>query len=288
MSTQNTTSRYQTKQTKPLKKEIPFKVETELNPFTKMYITKENDLFKIAHFCQSLTQDYQIFGEMSDESKKLLFTVSEHFECECCCCCNCDQIGFDCCCFSLMLCDKILYQLDYKKNNQDFYTQGRYQQKGFQCKIPECHCCNLCPYHTLYLRENTDHDDADFDKGTKKGRTETLSCSFCSDKTSVYTTEENKQGYGIRATCSEIYRRKYLKMCCNATHDFEIEIENENGEKVGNIMLYSGLCSDLVKDKCCYVPKPYFEINMPKNASSIQKFQIIADIIHFDYANGLL
>jgi hypothetical protein len=27
---------------------------------------------------------------------------------------------------------------------------------------------------------------------------------------------------------------------------------------------------------------------MPKNASSMQKFQIIADVIHFDYANKLL
>ena len=270
------------------KKQIPFNVEKELGQFTKMYITKENDLFKIAHFCQSLTQDYLIYGEMPDESKKILFTVSEHYECECCCCVDFDQFGIDCCCFSFMLCDKILYQFDYKKNNEGFYTQGKYQQKGFQCKVPECNICNCCPYHTLYLRENTDHDDADFDKGTKKGKTETQSCSFFSDKTTLYTTEEDRQGYGIRATCSEIYKRKYLKLCCNATHDFEIEIENEKGEKVGNIMLYSGLCSDLVKDKCCYVPKPYFELNLPKNASSKQKFQIIADVIHFDYANKLL
>jgi hypothetical protein len=27
---------------------------------------------------------------------------------------------------------------------------------------------------------------------------------------------------------------------------------------------------------------------LPKNASSKQKFQIIADVIHFDYANKLL
>ena len=72
------------------------------------------------------------------------------------------------------------------------------------------------------------------------------------------------------------------------TTDFEIEIEDEKGNKCGNIMLYSGLFSKLVEGKCCYMPKAFFEINMPKNASSIQKFQIIADIIHFDYANKLL
>ena len=51
------------------RKEIPFDVEKELSQFTKMYITKENDLFKIAHFCQSLTQDYLIFGELPNERK---------------------------------------------------------------------------------------------------------------------------------------------------------------------------------------------------------------------------
>lgn len=267
------------------RKEIPFDVEKGLKQFKKMYITKENDLFKLSHFCQSLTQDYQIFGELPDETKQLLFTVSEHYECECC---ECDNWGFDFCCFSFMLCDKILFQFDYKKNNKDFYTQGKYQKKGFHCKDPECNCCGCCPYHTLYLRENTDHDNPDFEEGEKKGKTETESCSFCSDKTTSYITEKESKGYGIRATCFEIYRRKYLKLCCNATHDFEIEIENEKGEKCGNIMLYSGLCSDLVKDKFCYVPKPYFEINMPEKASSEQKFQIIADAIHFDYANKLL
>ena len=45
-----------------------------------------------------------------------------------------------------------------------------------------------------------------------------------------------------------------LRKCCDMTTDFEIEIEDEKGNKCGNIMLYSGLFSKLVEGKCCYMP----------------------------------
>jgi len=61
---------------------LPFNVETDLNEFTKIFITRENDPFKIVHCFEPFALDYQIFGEMSDKSKKLLFTVSEHYECD--------------------------------------------------------------------------------------------------------------------------------------------------------------------------------------------------------------
>ena len=268
---------------------LPFNVETDLNAFTKIFMTRENDPFKIVHCFELFTLDYQIFGEMPDKSKKLLFTVSEHYECDLC---ECDDCGCDLCCFSLICCDKIIFQFDYRKNNQGFYTQGIYQKKGCyvrNCKkCCECNCCNCCPYHLLYLRENTDHDNPNFDVGIKKGRTETSLGKFCNDPKTLYITEENLNGYGIKATCSEVCKRKMLRKCCDMTTDFEIEIEDEKGNKCGNIMLYSGLFSKLVEGKCCYMPKAFFEINMPKNASSIQKFQIIADAVHFDYINNLL
>ena len=264
-----------------------FDVDTELAPFTKMYISKENDPFRIIHCFEVLNSDYQIFGELPDKSKKLLFTVREHFECECC---ECDDWGVDCCCFTIICCDKILYQLDYKKNNQDFYTQGTYQKKGYYvCQGCECNCCACCrcPYSALYLRENTDHDDPDFDKGVKKGKTLASLCK-CSDATANYITQEGNNGYAVRATCPDVWKRKLLRYCCGLTNDFEIGIEDERGNKSGKILFYSGCCSELVKDKCCYLPKPFFEIFMPPNASSTQKFQIIADAIHFDVINNLL
>ena len=38
----------------------------------------------------------------------------------------------------------------------------------------------------------------------------------------------------------------------------------------------------------CYSPRPYYEINLPSLATSEQKFQIVADLIHFDLTNGAL
>ena len=267
---------------------IPFNVEEELY-YKRIFIIKEKDPFKNIHICQQyITNDYQIFGELPDKSKKLLFIVSEHFECKCC---ECDGWGINFLCFSLICCDKMLFQLDYKKNNKGFYTQGYYQSKG--CHICsncyECNFCCCCPYHTLYLRENIDHNNPDFNVGIKKGKTITSKNICCTDRTSLYITEDNSKGYGIRAKCCEICRHKCLKKYFKyITCDFEIEIENEKGNKCGNIYLYSGICSKVVEDTCCYFPKPYFEINMPPNISSAQKFQIIADTIHFDYVNNLL
>jgi hypothetical protein len=272
---------------------MPFNVETELN-YKRIFVVKEKDPFKINHLCQPFfIHDYQIYGELPDKSKKLLFTVSEHFQCKCC---DCDDWGINILCFSLICCDKILFQLDYKKNNKGFYTQGLNQKKGcyicsYCCACNFCCCCNCCTYDILYLRENTDHNNPDFDVGIKKGRTITSINKYnlcCPDRTSLYITEENLNGYGIKATCSEVCKRKMLRKCCDMTTDFEIEIEDEKGNKCGNIMFYSGLFSKLVEGKCCYMPKPFFEINMPQNASSRQKFQIIADAVHFDYINNLL
>jgi len=174
---------------------LPFNVETDLNEFTKIFITRENDPFKIVHCFEPFALDYQIFGEMPDKSKKLLFTVSEHYECDWF---ECDDCGCDLFCFSLICFDKIIFQFDYRKNNIGFYTQGIYQKKGCylrSCKkCCECNCCNCCPYSILYLRENTDHDNPDFNIGIKKGRTETSLFKCCNDRTSLYITEENLNG----------------------------------------------------------------------------------------------
>ena len=54
-------------------------------------------------------------------------------------------------------------------------------------------------------------------------------------------------------------------------------------------MIYTGCYSEKVKDfGICYAPRPYYEINLPSLATSEQKFQIVADLIHFDLTNGAL
>ena len=67
-----------------------------------------------------------------------------------------------------------------------------------------------------------------------------------------------------------------------------MNIKNDVGMKTGNVLIYSGLFSDKTKGKFCYIPRPYFEVSMPPQSTSGQKFKIIADIIHLDLANKII
>ena len=67
-----------------------------------------------------------------------------------------------------------------------------------------------------------------------------------------------------------------------------MDIEDEQGQKTGNIMIYKGVYSKKSEGYCCTLPLRYMELNLPTNASSEQKFQIIADAIHMTVAFGLI
>lgn len=101
---------------------LPFNVMTELNPYTRIYVALEYDFFKVVHCYADHFHDYKVYGEMSDGDKKLLFTVSRHFQCNTCCDgCGCTLVYCEC-----IFSDKIVFQMDYKRNNVGFYTQGIY------------------------------------------------------------------------------------------------------------------------------------------------------------------
>jgi hypothetical protein len=272
---------------------LPFNVQTDLNLYKKISIVKQYDYFRILHCCQNLIPDYIVYGEMPDGDKKILFTSSPHFEC--CRCCDEFTVWLGLCAY--VCCDKILFQMDYKRNGVAFYTQGINMQKGcYCCKCACCSCCYFCccccPLNTLYLRENVDPESPDFNVGVKKGKTEVpwyICCETCRDKTASYTSQEGINGPTIRAKCCDIRKHVCLrKCCCGATCDFEIDIEDGNGLKNGSIFIYSGCCSKKTEGKCCFCPLPYYDIEMPASATSEQKFQIIADTIHFDIINGVL
>lgn len=264
---------------------LPFNVMTELNPYTRIYVALEYDFFKVVHCYADHFHDYKVYGEMSDGDKKLLFTVSRHFQCNTCCDgCGCTLVYCEC-----IFSDKIVFQMDYKRNNVGFYTQGIYIQKGCKClccRKTEC-CENCCPKSIYFMRENIDPDNPDFNVGVRKGQTvATLGC--CGDKTATYFPQEGGQSYQLRAKCCDIRERNCKRYCCQMSSDFEIDIEDPNGLKTGNIMLYSGMYSSKVEGRCCFFPRPYFEINLPAGATSEQKFHIIADLIHLDVINGIL
>ena len=278
---------------------LPFNVATDLNLFSKISIVKQYDFFKIVHCCQDIIPEYIVYGEMPDGDKKILFTSSFHFEC----CKCCDHCTVGCLFCDYVCCDTIVFQMDYKRNGVSFYTQGINYRKGcYCCRCDCCCCCECCPcclccfncrnHNLLFLRENIDPDSPDPDVGVKKGQTDVPTCcccASCTDKTASYTSEQGFKGPTIRAKCCDICKHVCLKNCCyGMTCDFEIDIEDGNGVKNGSIFLYSGCCSKKTEGVCCFCPRKYYDIEMPAGATSEQKFQIIADTIHFDIIYGVL
>ena len=272
---------------------LPFDVTEELEKYSRIFVTKEVDPFRIIHCFEAASRDYLIYGETKDGDKKLLFTCHNHFEC--CNCCDQYIIGGLCCVYAC--CDSIVFQLDYRRNGNPFYTQGFNIYKG-------CHCCDQvvcdnnctclpCPGRKLYLRENMDPDSPDIKVGIQKGKTKVNCCCAC-DKYVDYYTENKLKGQTVRAACCDICLHSCFAYCCGTCHrciqgcDFEMSIEDENRIKTGNVFIYSGCCSKKVEGKCFYMPRAYFEVNMPLNANSEQKFQIIADLIHLDLANNII
>ena len=81
---------------------LPFDVSKDLNQFNKIFVRKTFNPFRTACCFEKLV-DYEIFGELPDGDKKLLFTCQQHFEC-CKCCDNC---FIDCCLCGYNCCDII-------------------------------------------------------------------------------------------------------------------------------------------------------------------------------------
>ena len=266
---------------------LPLDVTTELAQYQRIFVTKEFDYFKIVHRCEDYLHDYKVFGELPDGDKKLLFTVSRHFECKCCW----DNCIIPLCLCAYVCCNSIVFQLDYKRNGNPFFTQGINIQKGFyccKCYCPSCcSCCTRSDY--LDLRENNQPDNPDFNYGTYKGTTRVTTNCCVPEYTANYINVDKSNGPAIRAKCCDVCKKRCLRCCCGCEYDFEMDIEDGNGNKSGNIMIYTGCYSEKVKDfGICYSPRPYYEINLPSLATSEQKFQIVADLIHFDLTNGAL
>ena len=293
---------------------IPLDVTTELSQFTKFYITKGVDFFRIVCCCENLIPEYNIYGEMPDGDKKLLFTCTQHFTCcNCGCsdCCPeyCQGVGFFCFCCGYLCSDIIIFQMDYKRNNKCFYTQGISIPKG--CVICKCFCyCCCCPccccLDTLDLTEGTNPKLPSL--GVSKGHTKVGNCccccccddgqcKHCYDLAATYTSQEGNKGPTVRSPCICCCKDCCscycccccCKDCCN--FDIELDIEDSQGAKKGNILIYGGCCSSKLEGKCCcncYCPRRYFDINMPLDFTSEEKFQVIADVIHFDLIYGVV
>ena len=264
---------------------IPLDVSTELAQYSKLFVTKRYNPFRT--FCYYWYPiDYEVLGELPDGDKKILFTSQIHTRD----CCECRPCLLNCWLCEYVCCDMILFQMDYKRNNKPFYTQGVNIQKGFYCL--KCNWCNqCCKRDVLYLRENTDPDNHDFNCGIPKGKTLGTPgcCSVCRDKVASYYNEQDQKGPEIRyktdccVSCNALCCGRFW--CCG--EDLHIDILDGNGQLVGDILVPHG-CNSSKVDKTCFCPSMHYEINLPQNASSIEKFQIVADVIHFDLENKII
>ena len=273
---------------------LPLDVSNELSQYSRLFITDEYDVFRNIHCSENIFgPEYKIYGELPDGDKKVLFTCLHHFEsCKFCQACAICTI----CCF-YQCCDSIVYQLDYKRNGAPFYTQGLNIKKGcYFCNCDLCYCCDFCscPPDVLYLRENIDPDSPNFDVGKKKGKTKAYACSCfccscCCPNKAEYYTQENVKEQTVKTTCEQLCKHRCLSHCFCGGADFEMDIEDSSGVKTGSVKTYAGCCSRKVEGKTCYCPRqPYYEVNLPPNATSEQKFQIVADVIHLDLRANIL
>ena len=97
-------------------KEIPLDVFTELAGYTKIFITRQYDPFRIFHrCCDNIGCDFIVYGLLPEGDKKILFTIRHHYEC-----CEPRNIEISCCLCDIILNDKIIIQFDYRRNNNNF------------------------------------------------------------------------------------------------------------------------------------------------------------------------
>lgn len=280
---------------------IPFDVESELNQYSRVFVSREFNFYRNFHCFEMFGRDYRVFGELPDRDKKLLFTIQPHFEC---CTCNFCSIGCFCCEYAC--CDHIVYQLEYKRNNYNFYTHGRNRRKGCHFAFNPCCCqffgdsCSIffgssftnicrCKYR-LYLRENVDPNNPRIDVGVRKGHTEgtPCCCPFVRDREASYIYQEGNKGHSVKMGCFDACRLLCSKYYCCNCKDIVMPIVDANGNKVGNINVPDGCYSDRVEGKFCYLPGRHYEIDLPPQISSFEKFHIIADVIHFDWENNII
>ena len=117
----------------------------------------------------------------------------------------------DCCC--VYLCKKkIIFQLDFLKNNKPFATLGiNFNQGCYNCKIngfTSCSiCCNCKCKNVLLLRLYKEPNNADFSHGKFLGISTTINKTCCrSFSNTVEITDENKNLKWIIGL---------IKKCCN-------------------------------------------------------------------------
>lgn len=288
--------------------EYPIDVYKDLQNIKVAYIGIENDIFRIFHCQERDSLSFKIYYLDENNKINILFNVNEHFVPEkCCSCCRCEVIN--CCCCAYLYNHRIVYQLDYLKNNLPFATLGLNLNQGcYCCKLNCCAgCCNCCScckctnvLSKLYLRLNNNPSNPDFSYGKYLGISTGMMTAGCQPNShKVEITDENgalKWTVGLIRKCCDCQCCccNCCKCCDEVFSDKLFEIYDSEMKLCGDIIVPFGYCSSkLEKDCCCwkcccggccscYRVTPYYEIHFPENANSLDKFYILTAVMMFE------
>lgn len=287
--------------------DLPINVYTDLENIKVAYIGIEKDIFRIFHCQEKNSLSLKIYYLDENNKINVLFNVNEHFvPKKCCSCCTCDLIN--CCCCAYLYRNKIIYQLDYLKNNLPFATLGYNLPQGcYCCKVNCCESCCTCPccncrsvLSKLYLRINNNPSEPDLSYGKFLGKTTAVLTNCCDGfSNKVEIVDENGMLRWIVGLVRKCCNCKCC--CCDCCHccdevfsDKFFEIYDANMKLCGSILVPYGICSvKLEKDCCCYKSccggccscyrvNPYYEIHFPEIANSLDKFYILSAVMMFE------
>ena len=299
-------------------KNYSFNIYKDLNNIEIVYISREVDIFRIYHSYDCLPYAFKIY-HIENESVNVLFTVNENFILGKCCqdvYCNSLCSFF----FFTYLCNKLIYfQLNYTKNGKPFLTQGiNYEEGCYCCLLPlGCKLCNVL--NTLHLRINKNPDNPSKNIGINIGKTvgkkgccmqKNCTCCYCC----FYNVEIYDENNNLRWSIG--LKKKYLKgenkckcfgcdcgccfSCCGECYsDFILGIFNKYGKIAGKVIIPYGCCSRKLEKNCCCkcccggccsIEKTfsYYQIEFPKNISSLDKFYIINGVIMYELISKII
>ena len=291
--------------------DYPIDIYKDLQNIKVAYVGIENDIFRIFHSQERDSLSFKIY--YLDENKKIniLFNVNQHFVPEkCCSCCKCEIINCGCCAYVYH--NRIIYQLDYLKNNLPFATLGLNLSKGcYYCKLNCCDgCCNCCyccgsckcsnVLQKLFLRLNNNPSNPDFSYGKFLGISTAIMTAGCQPNShKVEITDENgvlKWTIGLIRKCCDCQCGccNCCKCCEEVFSDKLFEIYDSDTKLCGDIIVPFGSCSYRLKKDCCccksccggccscYRVTPYYEIHFPEKANSLDKFYILTAVMMFE------
>ena len=288
--------------------DYPIDIYKDLQNIKVAYVGIENDIFRIFHSQERDSLSFKIY--YLDENKKIniLFNVNQHFVPEkCCSCCKCEIINCGCCAYVYH--NRIIYQLDYLKNNLPFATLGLNLSKGcycckLNCSAGYCNCCGSCKctnvLQKLFLRLNNNPSNPDFSYVRFLGISTAIMTAGCQPNShKIEITDENgvlKRTIGLIRKCCDCQCCccNCCKCCEEVLSDKLFEIYDSETKLCGDIIVPFGSCSYRLKKDCCccksccggccscYRVTPYYEIHFPEKANSLDKFYILTAVMMFE------